>query len=486
MDSTMRCVVCWFCVSLVGISFLALGSSYAFAAERLPNIVFIFCDNLGNGDLHCFNPETKNRTPNLDQLATEGMKLTSFYSASGVCTPSRAALMTGCYPRRIGMHASYEGHSVLKPVDKRGLSPEETTIAKVLKRAGYATACFGKWHLGDQHPFLPLQNGFDQYLGIPYSEDMMEGVDPNRPWPPLPYMKDNFVVEAPVDASKLTSLLTQASVEFIKSNRDRPFFLYFPETGPGSRRESFPGEKFRGKSANGLYGDSIEELDWSAGEIFKALRECDLDDNTLVIWTNDNGAVRRTPQHGSNAPYSGFGYSTSEGAMRMPCIVRWPGHIPAGTECRELCTMMDWLPTMARLVGQPLPNHPIDGADILPLLKRATDARSPYDEKGFFYYQVGQLQAVRAGPWKLYLPLGKRYASAKAAKGAIPQKLALYDVLNDVSEAIDVSAAHPEIIAKLTRMADQARKTIGDNDSLGTEQRVSGWVENPIPQLIAK
>ncbi len=482
----MRFVRFGFCIFLLGYFYHSRESNVASATERLPNIVFIFCDNLGNGDIHCFNADTKHRTPNLDQLASEGMKLTSFYSASGVCTPSRAALMTGCYPRRVGMHVSYEGHAVLKPVDKRGLNPEETTIAKVAKRAGYTTACFGKWHLGDQTPFLPLQNGFDQYLGIPYSEDMMEGVDPNRPWPPLPYMKNNTVIEAPVDASKLTSLLTQAAVEFIKSNRDRPFFLYFPETGPGSRRESFPGKEFRGKSANGLYGDSIEELDWSAGEVMKALRECDLDNNTLVVWTNDNGAVRRTPQQGSNAPYSGFGYSTSEGAMRMPCIVRWPGHVPAGTECRELCTMMDWLPTIAKLIGQPLPNHPIDGTDILPLLRGDTNAHSPYAEKGFYYYQVNQLQAVRAGPWKLYLPLEMQFTNAKAKKGASPQKLALYDVLNDVSESHEVSQAHPDIVAKLTRMADHARKTIGDNDSLGTEQRLSGWVENPVPQLITK
>jgi arylsulfatase A len=469
---------------VLGLVFFLPTQPPLFAEERVPNIVFILCDNLGNGDIHCFNPETKHRTPHLDQLASEGMRLTSFYSASGVCTPSRAALMTGCYPRRIGMHVSYEGHSVLKPVDKRGLSPSETTIAKILKQAGYATACFGKWHLGDQHPFLPLQNSFDHFLGIPYSEDMVEGVDPNRPWPPLPYLKDNAVVEAPVDASKLTKLLTQAAVEFIKSNRERPFFLFFPATGPGSRRESFPGENFRGKSANGLYGDSIEELDWSTGEILNALHEFRLDDNTLVIWTNDNGAVRRTPQQGSNAPYSGFGYSTSEGGMRMPCIVRWPGRVPAASECRELCSMMDWLPTFAKLTGQSLPSHPLDGSDIMPLLRREPSAQSPYDEKGFFYYQVHQLQAVRSGPWKLYLPLEKRFSNSKTAKSATSQDRALFNVLEDVSESTEISKSYPEIVDRLTRMANHARKTIGDDASIGSEQRESGWIENPIPLLM--
>ncbi len=464
-------------------AFFVLNPAWLRADDRLPNIVFILCDNLGNGDIHCFSPETKHRTPRLDQMALEGMRLTSFYSASGVCTPSRAALMTGCYPRRIGMHVSYEGHAVLKPVDKRGLNPAETTIAELLKQAGYATACFGKWHLGDQHPFLPLQNGFDHFLGIPYSEDMMEGVDPNRPWPPLPSMKDNQVIEAPVEAAKLTKLLTQASVDFIKSNRERPFFLFFPETGPGSRRESYPGEDFRGKSANGLYGDSIEELDWSAGEILNALHECNLDDKTLVVWTNDNGAVRRSPQQGSNAPYSGFGYSTSEGAMRMPCIVRWPGHVPAASECRELCSMMDWLPTVAKLTGQSIPSHPIDGSDIMPLLRNEPNAKSHYDQKGFLYYQTHQLQAVRSGPWKLYLPLEKRFSNAKNAK-AMPQDLALFNVLEDVSETTEVSKSHPEIVDQLTRMANQARKSIGDNDSKGSEQRESGWIEYPVPQLI--
>ncbi len=390
------CGICWAFLWLP-IQFVVLEIRvFAIKPTERPNVVFILCDNLGNGDIRCFNPDTPHRTPRLDRMAAEGMRLTSFYSASGVCTPSRAALMTGCYPLRIGMHVSYEGHAVLKPVDKKGLNPAETTMAELMKSAGYVTACFGKWHVGDQPAFLPLQNGFDRFEGIPYSEDMMEGVDPNRPWPPLPLMKGNNVVEAPVEASKLTKLFTEAAVDFIREHRDQPFFLYFPETGPGSRREPYPGKAFRGQSANGLYGDSIEELDWSAGEILDAIRENGLDKKTIVIWTNDNGAVRRSPQQGSNAPYSGFGYSTSEGGMRMPCIVRWPDKVRPGSECTKLCSMMDWVPTLSKIIGVKGPSEKIDGHDISSLLLSTGNAPSPYDEEGFFFYHIDQLQAVRA------------------------------------------------------------------------------------------
>ena len=280
--------------------FLVLGLLAAFLSPAFaapPNVVFILCDNLGNGDIACFNPATKHRTPNLDRMAAEGRRFTSFYSASGVCTPSRAALMTGCYPRRVGLHTNWEGSAVLRPVDKKGLHPKEQTMAEVLKAAGYATRCIGKWHLGDQPEFLPTRQGFDAYFGIPYSEDMERGKVPGKDWPELPLMRDEQVIEAPVAAETLTKRFTEEAVRFIAEHKDKPFFLYFPEAGPGSRKECYPGEAFRGKSANGLYGDSIEELDWSAGEILKALKANGVDDNTLVIWTNDNGAVNRNPPH---------------------------------------------------------------------------------------------------------------------------------------------------------------------------------------------
>ncbi len=468
-------------------SLLLFFASITAAAER-PNIVLILCDNLGNGDIACFNPQTKHRTPNLDRMAAEGRRLTSFYSASGVCTPSRAALMTGCYPRRVGLHVSATGAAVLQPVAARGINPAEETLAELLRQAGSTTACIGKWHLGDQPAFLPTRNGFDGCFGIPYSEDMVRDKFPDRGWPDLPLLRDEKVIEAPVDAQHLTRRLTEEAVRFIAANKERPFFLYFPEAAPGSRKECYPGTAFRGKSANGLYGDSIEELDWSAGEVLKALKDNGIDEKTIVVWTNDNGAVSRTPPQGSNAPYKGMGYSTSEGGQRMPCIVRWPGKVPAGTVCDELCTMMDFLPTLARLAGASQPKKEIDGRDITGLLLGDPAAKSPHDERGFFYYQSEQLQAVRSGPWKLYLPLehkgslGRPKVSGKARPQ--PQALELYDVRNDVAEEHEMSARHPEIVQRLTAMAEQARSELGDGDRRGTGQRDAGSAEKPVPLLL--
>jgi arylsulfatase A len=454
------------------------------AAEPRPNIVVILCDNLGNGDVACFNPGTKHRTPNLDRMAAEGRKLTSFYSASGVCTPSRAALLTGCYPRRIGLHISATGASVLQPVASRGIHPAEETLAELLKRAGYLTACIGKWHLGDQPQFLPIRHGFDSFLGIPYSEDMTRRTVPGGDWPELPLLRGERVVEAPVDVQHLTRRLTEEAVNFIKANKDRPFFLYFPEAAPGSRAECYPGPAFRGKSANGLYGDAIEELDWSAGEILGALRQNAVDRSTLVIWTSDNGAVQRTPAQGSNAPYKGMGYGTSEGGQRMPCIVRWPGKVPAGTASDEVCTMMDLVPTLVRLAGAPGPARKIDGFDISPILLGAPRAVSPYDTCGFFYYQMGQLQAVRAGAWKLYLPLPDMIARGAARKQAVPQTLALFDVRHDVSEKTEASVLNPGIVERLAALAESARVELGDGDRRGSGQRDAGHAENPRPLLL--
>jgi arylsulfatase A-like enzyme len=469
--------------SCLGFGLLCLPVAAGAERGNLPNLVFILCDNLGNGDIACFYPQAKHRTPYLDQLASEGCRLTSYYSASGVCSPSRAAFMTACYPRRIDMHLSYEGQAVLKPVDKRGLHTDEQTIAELLKAKGYATACFGKWHLGDQPEFLPDKHGFDHFLGIPYSEDMLPGIDPNRPWPPLPLIRGSRVVEAPVDAQFLTERLTAEAVQFIRDHRHQPFFLFFPETGPGSRRESYPGPGFRGRSANGLYGDAIEELDWSAGEILEVLDELQLREETIVVWTSDNGAVRRTPQQGSNAPYQGFGYSTTEGGMRMPCIVRWPGRIPAGVVSDEICTMMDWLPTMAGLTGQALPDRAIDGHDLLPILTMPATAHSAYDDVGFFYYQTSQLQAVRAGPWKLYLPLAAKLAAGKNPK-PLAQGLALYDVRTDVGEQFEVSQQHAAVVDRLLGLADGARRTLGDMEQRGSQQREGGWVAHPVPAVL--
>jgi arylsulfatase A-like enzyme len=439
-----------------------------------PNFVVIFVDNFGNGDLGCFGSKL-HRTPHVDRMAAEGMKFTSFYVTSGVCTPSRASFMTGCYPRRVNLHVSDTGGAVLRPLSRKGLNPEETTIAEVLKAVGYATACIGKWHLGDQPPFLPTKQGFDEFFGIPYSDDMTKDKQPDQ-WPELPLMRGERVIEAPVDRNFLVQRCTEEAIAFIERNRERPFFLYLPHTMPGSTPHPFASPAFRGKSQNGDYGDSVEELDWSTGEILAALERLDLDDRTLIVWTSDNGAVRRNPPQGSCAPYKGFGYDTSEGAMRMPCVMRWPGKIPAGEVCDELCSTIDLLPTFARLAGAQLPEQPIDGRDIRPLLFAESDSKSPHDEHGFFYYHMDQLQAVRSGPWKLYLPLEKKYINLGRKTAAA--KLELYDVRHDASESREISATHPEIVQRLLELADAARAELGDEDRPGVGQRAAGWVDD--------
>jgi arylsulfatase A len=442
------------------------------AAPDRPNVIFVYCDNLGNGDIRCFNPKTVHRTPHLDRMAAEGTRFTSHYSASGVCTPSRASLMTGCYPRRVDMHVSATGGQVLQPVATKGLNPDETTIAEVMKSAGYATTIIGKWHLGDQPEFLPTRQGFDSFFGIPYSDDMTKDKRPEE-WPELPLMRDEKVVEAPVDRDFLTQRYTEAAIAYIQSHQDKPFFLYLPHAMPGSTKDPYASPAFKDKSANGHWGDSIEELDWSMGEILAALKRLNLDEKTLIIWTSDNGAPHRNPPQGSNLPYTGWGYNTSEGAMRMPLIARWPGKVPAGRECQELTSMLDILPTMAALTDAPLPERKIDGHNILPLLLGQEGAVSPSDRTGFFYYHGAQLQAVRSGPWKLYLPLE---AKRMNAKNTSPAPLQLFNVRDDVVETQEVSAAHPDIVARLTKLADAAREELGDNDHPGKGQRAAGHV----------
>lgn len=451
----------------------------AFAAEPKLNFIVIFVDNLGNGDLGCFG-STLHRTPNIDRLAAEGTKLTSFYVASGVCTPSRAALMTGCYPRRVNLHESGNRSAVLRAVDRKGLNPDETTIAEVLKQAGYATGIFGKWHLGDQPAFLPTRQGFDEFFGLPYSDDMTKDKSPEA-WPELPLMRGEKIIEAPPDRDYLVQRTTRELLGFIERNKDRPFFAYVPHTTPGSTAHPFSSPAFRGKSKNGDYGDSVEELDWSTGEIMNALKRLSLDERTLVVWTSDNGAVQRNPPQGSGAPYRGMGYDTSEGAMRMPCVMRWPGKIPAGQTNDALCSTMDLLPTFAALAGASLPKNRLDGHDIRPILFGQPEAKSPWDTEGFAYYRLDQLQAVRAGDWKLYLPLEKKYISLNRKTASA--KAELYDVRHDLHEDHEVSTEHPDVVQRLTQLAEKIRAELGDMDQPGSGQRPAGWVQDPKPLL---
>lgn len=461
----------------------------AASAPRPPNFIVLFCDNLGYGDVTPFG-STLHRTPNLERMAREGMKLTHLYAASGVCTPSRAALMTGSYPRRVNLHKNARGGGVLQPVEPIGLNPSEVTIAEVLKASGYATGMIGKWHLGDQGPFLPTRQGFDSYIGIPYSDDMTprEG----QIWPDLPLMRNETVIEAPVDRNELTRREAEDAIRFITENRERPFFLYLPHAMPGSTRAPFASAAFRGKSRNGPWGDSVEELDWAAGQILDAVRRLGLEKNTLVLWTNDNGAPRREPLQGSNLPLGGWGYTTAEGGMRVPGIAWWPGTIPAGTVCAEMITLMDVLPTFAALAGGKLPPHPIDGRDIWPLLAGRPGARSPHS--AFYYYHGEQLQAVRSGRWKLYLPLAAQRnfvgpatpGKARAKADGAPQTARLFDVVDDAAESRNVLAQHPDVVAALTRLAESAREDLGDVDRPGRGQRPAGWVFDPQPVRLGR
>lgn len=440
------------------------------AAPSRPNVVLILCDNLGYGDLGCYGSKF-HRTPHIDRLADTGMRLTDCYASSGVCTPSRASLMTGCYAQRVGLERSDRGRPVLQPVSGKGLHPRETTIAEVLRTAGYATAILGKWHLGDQPQFLPTRQGFDEYFGIPYSDDMV--ARPGEPWPPLPLMRGEKVVEAPADCNTLTRRYTEEAIRFMERNRTRPFFLYLAQATPGSTHTPPASEAFRGKSANGPYGDSVEELDWSAGEIVAAIERLGLTRKTLVIFTSDNGPPRRNPPQGRVGSLAGWGYSTSEGAMRVPCIVSWPGTIPAGAVSGELCTLMDWLPTLARLAGAALPTdstiagRPIDGRDIGPILRGEADARSPHE--AFYYYFMEQLQAVRSGRWKLYLPLADKLQMGRNREA---QELALFDLEADIGETENIASEHPEVVTRLTQLAERARAELGDTP--GSTDRLQG------------
>ncbi|MFL2942057.1 MAG: sulfatase [Limisphaerales bacterium] len=447
------------------------------AAAAAPNYVLIFCDDLGYGDLGCYG-STKNRTPRIDAMAKEGMRFTSFLSSSPVCTPSRASLLTGCYARRVGMHKDFTGHWVLIPRSRRGMHADEWTLPEMLKAKGYATACIGKWHLGDQPPHLPTAHGFDEYYGIPYSNDMASA---RRGDPPLPLVQDTKVIEAPANQATLTKRYTSEAIQFIERNKSKPFFLYLPHTFP--HLPLFASKEFHGKSANGRYGDSVEEIDWSTGKILDALKQHGLDKNTLVIFTSDNGSNGRNG--GSNAPLSGAKGGTMEGGMRVPMIARWPGRIPAGGTCNELSSTMDFLPTFAALSGGLLSANKIDGHDITPLLTGTKGAASPYEV--FYYYRRRQLQAVRWGDWKWHLPLANTFPNWTTAnqKGrGRPGKLV--DLKTDLAEKVDVTAANPKVMAKMRELVAQAEATLGNEDRQGKEQRPATTLKSSKPMVLVK
>ena len=455
-------------VALIALLTYGHRSSAEASDDRPPNFVVLFVDDLGYGDVGPFG-NSVHRTPNLDRLAAEGMKLTSFYAAP-CCTPSRAQLMTGCYARRVGLNDGPQAW-VLLPKDPIGLNAEEVTLPELLKSQGYATACIGKWHLGDQPPFMPTRHGFDYFFGLPYSNDMWppfnESDDPKMValrekynHAPLPLVRNEQVLQAVEDQSVLTEQYTREAIEFLRRSADRPFFLYLPHTAV--HVPLYPGKRFLGKSENGKYGDWVEEVDWRTGEVLGALDELGLSRQTLVVFTSDNGASARWG--GSNAPLRGAKGSRYEGGLREPCIVRWPGRIRPGSVCDEVVTEMDLLPTFAKLAGAAPPSDRIiDGRDVWPLLSLQPGAKSPHE--AFYYFGRKRLEAVRNGPWKLWLGRKKR----------------LYHLGRDVGETTDVAAEHPEVVERLLALVNRARRDLGDGSPQfpGENLRPPGRVANP-------
>lgn len=444
------------------------------AQPGLPNFVIIFCDDLGYGDLACYGNEL-HRTPHLDQLASEGIKFTSFYVSSGVCTPSRASLMTGCYAQRVDLEVNARpwgsiGRQVLFPVAKKGLNPAEITLPEALKARGYTTACVGKWHLGDQDVFLPTRNGFDYYYGIPYSNDM------NRDYCPLPLMLQENVVEAPVNQNTITRRYTEEAIRFIETHHNRPFLLYLSHAM--THNPLHASKQFRGKSANGIYGDAVEEIDWSTGQIIKTLEKYDLEKNTLVIFTSDNGAARRWG--GTNEPLSGWKASTMEGGMRVPCIMWWPENIPSNQKCDALVTSMDLYPTLINLAGGQIPDDRIiDGKNIHYLMKDPSDETL---HEVLYYYQKEQLQAVRSGKWKLHLAMDSTYLNIHRGGIAGGRSMKLIDLSTDIKEEHDLSGEYPQVIKQLLKYADEARKNLGDMGYDGIQVRKAAIMEEPTCQ----
>jgi arylsulfatase A-like enzyme len=469
------------CVLAVAVC-VSSAASLASAAGG-PNFIVINIDDLGYADTSAFGGSTP--TPELDRMAREGRKLMSHYAAP-VCSPSRAALMTGCYPKRV-----LPIGGVLFPGAAVGLNPEEVTVAEVLKDAGYATACIGKWHLGDQPEFLPTRQGFDSYYGLPYSNDMGPASDGSKSnlgqplpkqkdddtkieqdddgirgnhQPPLPLVENEKVIER-VDAKgqqTITRRYTERAVKFIESNKDRSFFLYLPHSAV--HFPHYPAPQFVDKSHRDLYHDWVLEIDWSVGQVLDAVRKAGLEKNTLVLFTSDNGGPLKNKS--DNGPLRGGKATTFEGGVRVCTIAWWPGKVPAGSETWAMTSMMDVLPTFAALAGAKLPKAKLDGLDVTEVLLGDAKAKGPRDV--FYVYRGFDLEAVRQGPWKLHLKTGE-----------------LYNLDDDLGEASDVAKAHAEVVKRLTKVAEKMDDDLGIKKQLGPGVRPLGRVKNPKPLIAA-
>jgi len=458
-------------------AFAVVAVGAASPALRPPNVVLIFCDDMGYADVGCYGAKGY-KTPNIDRLAKQGVRFTDFYVAQAVCSASRAALLTGCYPNRVGIKGA------LGPQAKIGINSNEVTIAEILKARGYATAIYGKWHLGHRPEFLPTRHGFDEYFGLPYSNDMW----PHHPtaatnYPPLPLIEGEKTVQLMPDQTKLTTWYTERAVKFIGQNKDQPFFLYVPHNMP--HVPLFVSDKFKHKTRRGLYGDVIEEIDWSVGQILSALKEHRLDENTLVIFTSDNGPWLSYGDHAGSAGRLREGKGTAfEGGVRVPFIARWPGKIPAATVCREPAMTIDVLPTVAKLADGRLPEHPIDGLDIWPLLAGERGAKSPHE--AFYFFWDEELQAVRSGPWKLHFAHEFNKPDSTGGGGR-PGRMtkpevdfSLFNLESDLFEAKNVASEYPELVGRMQIIADRARADLGDSATKrkGAGVRSPGRVEN--------
>ncbi|NBB28074.1 sulfatase [Cellulophaga sp. BC115SP] len=455
---------------------------------KTPNIVLIFMDDLGYGDIGA-NGATNYQTPNIDKMASEGIRFTNFLAAQAVCSASRAALLTGCYPNRIGFSGA------LAPTSTIGINANETTLAEVLKEKGYKTAIYGKWHLGHQKQFLPLQHGFDEYFGLPYSNDMWpidydgspapEGHFKKKAYPTLPLIQNNERIEDITTLEQqgmLTSRYTEKAVDFIKRNKNNPFFLYLPHSMPHVPINASP--RFRGKSQQGLYGDVIMEIDWSIGEVLKALKANGLDKNTLVIVTSDNGPWLNYGNHaGSSGGYREGKGTSYEGGQRVPCVMRWKGTMPEGLVCNKLSSTIDLLPTIAKFCQAKLPSNKIDGLDISELLKGNLSAEPR--KSFYYYYRKNSLEAVRKGNWKLVLAHnGRTYEGFQPGNDGYPGQvnenspvpMALYDLRRDPGERYDVQKTYPKIVEELLLLAEEAREDLGDDitQKTGKNNREAG------------
>lgn len=431
-------------------------------ADERPNLIILFADDLGYDDVSCYwtpNPGktwAEIETPNIDALAAEGMRFTDFYVGSNSCTSSRAAILTGCYPTRVSMSHIGPDLAVIPRNSDEGINPDDVTIADVLHDAGYRTACIGKWHIGMREPFWPIHLGFDYYYGI---------LPGHHRRPDRNHVIENDTVIGTMRSEELTRAYTEKAIAFIKENKGRPFFIYFAHHMP-----HYPlkvPEDFRGKSARGVYGDAVNYLDWSTGEIMKALRDAGIDDKTLVVFTSDNGPAIELGDHGGQCyPLRGGKGWLYEGGYRVPCIIRWPGKVRAGAVSHDIFTSLDLLPTFAALGGAELPDTPIDGVDFSARILERPGAAAP--RNNFFYYHRGVLRALRQGKWKLHF---------KWTEPRVPAQL--YDLSTDIGEQHNILHLHRQIAEEMAARVDSMRLSLGDAffSERGTDQRPRARVD---------